>query len=404
MKKWLQVGLGIVTSIGGYLDAGSFATAVQAGAAFRFQLLWTLLFGTLCMVGLIEMAGRLAAVSKHSLRDALHERFGFPFSFLVLCIGVLLDFLVLASEIGGVCLAVQLATGISFRWWALPVAFVTWLLLWKGTFGIIQNGVSVLGLVTLAFLVAVFRTGIPWHQAAAGLLPSLPVNDPAHYWFITVSILGATISPYMIWFYSSGAIEDRWDESYLGANRAISVIGMGFGSSISMAILIVSALVLHPAGIRVDRYEQGALILTGTFPHWGFLFFTASLAIASFGAALQVALTLAYSVAQVFGWTWGEDKPPRESGRFALVYTAAIFLSSLLIVAGVEPLRLTVLTMALVAASLPLVAVPLLLLMNDREYVGKHTNKWFGNAVVIVVIAFAFVLAIVAVPLEILGS
>jgi Mn2+/Fe2+ NRAMP family transporter len=404
MSKWLQVGLGVVTSIGGYLDAGSFATAVQAGAAFRFQLLWTLLFGTLCMVGLTEMAGRLAAVSKHSLRDALHERFGFTFSLLVLVIGVLLDFLVLASEIGGVCLALQLASGISFQWWALPVAFMLWLLLWKGTFGVIQNGFALLGLVTVVFIVAVFCLPTPWRDVAAGLTPSLPGNQEAHYWFIAVSILGATISPYMIWFYSSGAIEDHWDESYLGANRAIAGIGMGFGSSIAAAILIVAALVLYPRGIRVDHYEQAALMLIGTFPRWGFALFLASLAIACFSAALEVALAIAYGVAQVFGWTWGEDKQPREAARFTLVYTAGIFLSSLLILLGVEPLRLTVMTMALLAASLPLVAVPLLLLINDPEYVGQHTNGPLGNAVVIFVIAIAFVLAAVAVPLQITGS
>ena len=48
-------------------------------------------------------------------------------------------------------------------------------------------------------------------------MPSLPQHDSARYWFIAVSILGATISPYLFLFYSSGAVEDKWDESYLGA-------------------------------------------------------------------------------------------------------------------------------------------------------------------------------------------
>lgn len=404
MKKWLQIGLGIVTSIAGYLDAGSFATAVQAGAAFGFRLLWVLLLGTLCIVGLTEMAGRLAAVSKHTLRDAVHERFGFNFSICILVIGVVLDLLVLASEIGGVSFALQLATGISFQWWALPVAFLLWLLLWKGTFGLIQNGVSLFGLVTLAFVVAVFLLAPPWREIARGLAPSLPGSHQTHYWFIAVSILGATISPYMIWFYSSGAIEDHWDEGYLTANRAVAAIGMGFGSSLSAAILIVAALVLLPKGIQVDSYRQVAGMLSGVFPHWGFAFVVATLAIGSFGAALEVALAMAYGIAQVFGWIWGEDKQPREAARFTLVYTAGLFLASLLILAGIEPLRLTVLTMALVAASLPLVAVPLVLLMNDREYVGAHTNGWLGNTVVIFVIALALVLAVVAIPLQFLGS
>ncbi|TIV89763.1 MAG: divalent metal cation transporter, partial [Mesorhizobium sp.] len=64
-----------------------------------------------------------------------------------------------------------------------------------------------------------------WGQVAAGAIPTVPNHDAANYWFMAVSILGASISPYLFMFYSSGAIEDRWDESYLGANRAIAAMG-----------------------------------------------------------------------------------------------------------------------------------------------------------------------------------
>jgi len=42
--------------------------------------------------------------------------------------------------------------------------------------------------------------------------------------------------------------------------------------------------------------------------------------------------------------------------------------------------------------------------MNDEHYVGVHGNGWLGNAVVLVITALAFVLAVVSVPLEIAGS
>jgi Mn2+/Fe2+ NRAMP family transporter len=60
--------------------------------------------------------------------------------------------------------------------------------------------------------------------------------------------------------------------------------------------------------------------------------------------------------------------------------------------------------MALTALILPPVIVPFLVLMNDESYVGKHRNGWISNGVVIFTIALTFVLAIVAIPLEILGG
>ncbi|TIR77684.1 MAG: divalent metal cation transporter, partial [Mesorhizobium sp.] len=68
------------------------------------------------------------------------------------------------AEIGGVAIAAELATGIGFQWWALPAAFLAWLLLWKGTFGLIEKGVSMLGLITLCFVVAAVMLKPEWKQ------------------------------------------------------------------------------------------------------------------------------------------------------------------------------------------------------------------------------------------------
>jgi Mn2+/Fe2+ NRAMP family transporter len=404
MKKIFEIALGIVTSIGGFLDVGAIATAAEAGSEFSFQLIWAIILGTICVIFLVEMSGRLAAVSKHTLAAAVRERFGFNFYVIPLFAEIAVDFLVLAAEIGGVCIALQLLTGISFQWYALPVAFAIWLLLWKGTFGIIENGISLLGLITLVFVVATFKLHPSLTQIGAGLLPTLPQQDTPHYLYLAVGILGALISPYLFYFYSSGAVEDKWDESHVGVNRAVAGLGMSFGSIVSLGVLIVAALVLKPKGIQVDSYEQAALMLTEPFGYWGFVLFAASLGIACFGAALEVSLDTAYIVAQAFGWNWGENLKPKDAARFSLVYTVFVFLASLLIVFGIDPLQLTLFSMAITAVILPPVIIPFLVLMNDKLYVGKYRNGWISNSVVIFTIVLTFVLAIVAIPLEIIGG
>jgi len=84
--------------------------------------------------------------------------------------------------------------------------------------------------------------------------------------------------------------------------------------------------------------------------------------------------------------------------------TLAILIAVVPILAGVDPLRLTLLSMALTVIVLPIVVLPFLVLMNDEHYVGKHRNGWLGNAVVAFIVVMGFVLALVAVPLEIMGS
>ncbi len=404
MKKIFEIALGIVTSIGGFLEIGSMATAVQAGAEFRYQLIWAIALGGLCVIFLVEMSGRFAAVSQRTIPDAVRERFGFVF-FVAPFVGfVLVTLLVLAAEIGGVCVALEFATGVGFQWWALPVALLTWLLIWKGTFGLIEKGASLLGLITLCFVVGAVVCHPPWNEVAAGILPTLPDHQRAHYWFIAVSILGASISPYLFFFYSSGAIEDKWDVSYLTTNRAVAGLGMSFGTLISLAVLVVAAVVFLPRGIKVERYDQLAPLLEPVFGRWGLPLLAASLGIACFGAAQEISLEMAYFIAQAFGWNWGEDERPRDTPRFSLVYTVIIFLAALLVLTGIDPLKLTIFSMALTAATLPLTTVPFLVLMNDEHYVGEHRNGWFSNSVVVLVILLAFVLAVVTIPLEIFGA
>jgi Mn2+/Fe2+ NRAMP family transporter len=404
MKKALEIALGIVTSIGGFLEIGSIATAAQGGATFRFQLVWAILLGGLCLIFLVEQSGRLAAVSRHTITDAIRERFGFNYFIFLLIILSLVILLVLGAEIGGVCVALEFVTGVGFQWWAVPVAFIIWLLIWKGTFSVIEHGVSLLGLVTVCFLVAAIVLHPPWREVAHGALPTLPASDKAHYWFIVVSILGASISPYLMFFYSSGAVEDKWDESYLGANRAISALGMSFGTVLSVAVLIVSALVFLPRGIQVEHYSQLPLMLIDAFGYWGFILFAASLGIACLGATLEITLEIAYMVAQGFGWNWSENQRPLEEARFSLVYTLVIILGALLVVVGIDPLKLTIFSMALTAATLPVAIVPFLFLMNDEAYMHEHRNGFLSNVVVIFIIGMAFVLAVVTIPLEIFGG
>jgi len=405
MKRFLGIALGIVTSIGGFLDAGSIATSSQAGAAFGYSLLWALALGTVCVIFLVEMSGRFAIASQHTITDAIRKRFGFPALVVPFALTMLVNLLVLASELGGVCVALELATGIGFQLWAIPVAIALWLLLWVATFDVVEEGTALLGLVTLCFVVAAWKLGAePAELARALVTPSLPPDERAHYLFLAVSIVGATIAPYLFLFYSSGAIEDDWDKSYLTPNRLIAAGGMLFGALISMAVLVVAALTLKPEGIHVESYEQAALMLLPAFGRWGFWLFIVSLAVACFGAALELSLASAYAMAQTFGWNWGENLRPRKAARFSMAYTVFIALAALIVLTGLNPMKLTLFSMAITAVILPLTAMPFLILMNDRAYMGSHVNSRFSNIVVALIVLLAAVLAIVSIPLEIIGS
>ncbi len=404
MKKWGEVALGVVTSIGGFLEVGSIATSTQAGAEFSYRLAWVLVLGTLSLGFLMEMTGRLAAVSQRTYADLLRERFGYRFFLLPLAAVFVVSFLVLASEIGGVSIALQMATGISFSWWAIPVALLGWALLWRGTFGIVEKGTALLGLVALVFAVGALKLHPAWPAVGRGLLPSMPRDDRARYWYLAVSILGASISPYLYLFYSAGAIEDGWTIEHLGVNRVTAGLGNLFGGGLAIAALIAAALVLAPREIRVDRYEQIAMVLASPLGRAGFGLFLATLCITCFGSTLEIVLALAYTLAQGFGWSWSENLKPGKDARFATTYTVLILLAAVPVAIGLNPLSLTNVAMVATAASLPVTVIPLLVLMNDGDILLKHTNGWLTNGVLVVIALLSVVVLVAAVPLQLLAG
>jgi Mn2+/Fe2+ NRAMP family transporter len=404
MKKLLNATLGVVTSIGGFVEVGSISTSAQAGAAFGFELLWAVAAATVCLAFLTEMAGRLAAASQHTVADAVRERFGWPFYCVPFTAELVLDTLVLAAEIGGVCVAIRLLAGFGLALWVVPVVALAWLLLLLLPFGAIEKGAALFGLVTLSFVWAVVRLQPRGGALLAGLVPSLPGHDRAQYLFFAVSILGATISPYLLNFYASGAVEEKWDESHIPSNRFVAALGMGFGGMVSASVLIVAGVVLQPQGIVVDSYEQAALMLVPPFAQWGVLLFALSLGIGCFGAAIELSLNLAYTVSQALGWNWSEELKPRREARFTVAYLVVLALAGLLMLTGANPLRLTLVSMSLTVMILPLVVLPFLVLLNDHRYVKQHVNGWLGNAVVVGVVVMGFLMALAVVPLQLLGG
>jgi Mn2+/Fe2+ NRAMP family transporter len=404
VRKIFNLALGVITSIGGSVEVGSISTSAQAGAEFGFSLLWAIAAATLFLAALAEMAGRMAAVGKRSMAAAVRERFGFHFQAVPLGAEFVIDVLLLTAELGGAAIAVKMLTGIGFQWWILPLGVAAWLILWFGNFSVIEDGIGLLGIVTLSFVVAAWRLHPNPRSIAEGFIPSTPHHDLTRYAFLAVSIVGATVSPYLLNFYSSGAIEEKWTEKDVWINRVTAFLGMGFGSTVAMGCLITAAVVLGPQHVKVDTYEQAAQMFVPVFGRWAVVLFALSLGIGCFGAAVEIALNGGYVLSQALGWTWGIDKKRRDVSRFVAAFTLMLLLGVAIATLGFDPLRVTLISVALTVVIMPAVVLPFLVLMNEEEYAGQHTNGPIGNGFLALLTILGALMAIVVIPLEILGG
>ena len=110
------------------------------------------------------------------------------------------------------------------------------------------------------------------------------------------------------------------------------------------------------------------------YGRWAVTLFALSLGIGCFGAAVEIALNAGYVLGQAFGWTWGIDKKRRDVSRFVTAFSVVLLLAVAIATIGFDPLRVTLISVALTVVIMPLVVLPFLVLMNEEEYVGQHTS------------------------------
>jgi len=405
MKRALQIALGILTAIGGFVDAGAIATAAGAGAVFGLGLVWAMLLGTLAVILLVEMSGRLAAISGKPYAASIRERFGFKYYLAPLTSELGANGLLLAADLGGMAIGMSLLTGIRWLYLVPVAAFIVWLMVWRAPYGLIENGPSLLGLVTLSFVVGIVALGGPSSDLLTTFWkPSLERTQVAEYLFLSAAILGAVISPYLLFFYSSGAREEGWSRRDLSLNRITALLGMGFGSVTAISLIILSAMVLQPKSISGITLSEVGLSMAEAFGPTGAKLYAVALFTTCFGAALEISLSTGYNVAQGFGWEWGEHKTPAETPRFSLVITLYLLVGLGIALLGVDPLQLALFGSAFTALVLPISLFPFLVLMNDRDYLKDQVNKPWRNVAVIAVLSIASLVALVTIPLLILSG
>ena len=187
-------------------------------------------------------------------------------------------------------------------------------------------------------------------------------------------------------------------------NRVTAIVGMGFGSMGSIALVVLAALVLQPLNISSSTLGELGLAMAKPFGIAGSLLFASVLFVTCTGAALEVLLAISYNIAQGFGWEWGENKKPIEAARFNLVMTIFLLIAVVIGLIGIDPLQLALFASTVIALFLPISLSPFLILMNDPQYLGNKTNGRFTNIAMIGILLLAFLVAIISLPLAILAG
>jgi len=404
MKRIFEIALGILAAIGGFVDIGDIVFNVAAGAMFGYELLWVVVIGVGAIVTYSEMCGRVAVVSDRAVMDAVRERLGYRVGLVSLVAGQLVNLLTIAAEIGGIALALQLLAGLPFRVLLVLAVVGLGVAIWALPFEWIERVFGYVGLTLLVFAVAAIKLHPDWGGVASGFVPHVADHDRAVYAFFVVGLIGAATVPYEVYFYSSGAIEERWTPKDLGVNKANAIIGYSLGGFLSFALMITAGALFFPRGITPGSLGSVALGAQVPLGEIGLVLALIGVLFAVSGAAIDSAFSGAYNLAQFFGWEWGKYRRAVDAPRFTLAWIAMLVVGFLIVVTGVDPIQVTEYAVIFSVVALPLTYVPILLVANDRAYMGRYANGRIANIFGVAYLFVILAISIAAIPLMIVTN
>ena len=404
----LELTLGIMTAVGGFVDISELVFAAKAGSTFGYALIWVFAFSTVGIIVFSEMSGRVAAVAKQPVFNLMRHRLGLKLGLVTLAASMIANLTTCAAEIGGVALVLNYLSGAPYLLMAVAMTAVFILSIWVLPFKWIERTYGLLGLIMIVFAAALVAIHPPWGKIAGGLIPQVPPGlsrkELLNFAYFAVAIISAVMFPYEVYFYSSGGIEEEWSLKDIMTNRVTAILGMGLGSLLAIAILSNSAQQFGPANVDPAIPGTAALEAAIPFGKWGLILALLGMLFAIAGAAIETCMANAYSIAQFFGWAWGRHKKPWEAPRFTITWIVLLLLGLGIVLTGVDVMTLVEFAILFSILVLPLTYLPLLLLSGDRKYMGEQVNGPVTRTLGWAYFALITVAALAALPLYLLTS
>ena len=378
----------------GYMDPGNWATDLEGGARFGYQLMWVLLASNLIAMVLQSLAARLGIAGRVDLAQACRSHYARP---VALALWLLCEVAIVAcdlAELLGSAIALNLLFGLPLAWGALITGLDVMLILALQHYGVrkLEAIVAVLVLTIGACMAIELVLARPvWVDVAGGFVPRL---DAASL-LVAVGILGATVMPHNLYLHSSLVQTRRIEPTAAGKREAIrynlldTALALNIAFIINAAILALSASTFFAHGVVVTELRQAHELLT---PALGTALASTAFAVAllAAGQSSTITGTLAGQVVME-GFVRLRMSPIKR--RLLTRALAIVPAVSVLLYAGENGvLQLLVMSQVVLSLQLPFAIVPLIRFTSSRRIMGEFISpRWLRNmacgaAVLIVVL------------------
>jgi Mn2+/Fe2+ NRAMP family transporter len=400
-RRWVillaVLGPGIITMVADN-DAGGISTYAQTGAKTGFNMLWAFIILVPMAYYVQEMTVRLGAVTKRGHAEAIFDGFGKFWGWFSIFDLALINWLTLVTEYIGMTQAMRIFNIPEWLTFLAVTALLTGIVIsgqyW--TFEKITLFFCLFNLVYIPAAIWAMKTGNVadgWATVGEGFYhPHFMFGEsftPAMLIMLIMANIGTTITPWQIFFQQSAVVDKGMDIKDVKFGKIDTLAGALLTCLVAAFIIVATAAVFYynPAGpINIESAAQTAEQMPAVMPqhdwgYWAKLLFAIGLFDAGLLGALCISLSTSWAMGEVFGWAHSLNKSVREAPWFYVAYV--LMLLSAGVVSLISSIKvqnaITIFVQVVAVTLLPAALVFLILLLNDKQLMGKHVNTRWQN-------------------------
>jgi manganese transport protein len=373
-------GPAVVASIA-YMDPGNFATNIQAGAKYGYDLLWVVLLANLIAMLFQALSAKLGIVTGRNLAEMCREKFSLPVTIVMWIVSEIAAMATDLAEFLGGAIGLSLLFGIPLLWGMAVTAVIVYGVLMLDRFGFRPIEViisSLVAVIALCYLIEMFIAPVDWRAAALGtVMPQLPDTEAL---LLAVGIIGATVMPHAVYLHS-GLTQDRIPARNAKETRTVLrisntevVVALAIAGLVNMAMVMMASSAFHAGHSDVAEIETAYHTLTPLLGGAAAAVFLISL-LASGVSSSTVGTMAGQMIMQGFvGF-----RIPIWVRRLVTMIPAFVVVGI-----GVNPTRALVLSQVMLSIALPLPMIALLMFTKRKDVMGEFANRRLTNVAAVV--------------------
>ena len=387
MKWFRDIGPGALIAAA-FIGPGTVTLCTIAGASFGYSLIWAIILSIFSTIVLQEMSLRIGLITKMNLAEVIRINIKSKFInrlFLVLIICSILigNAAYEAGNITGASLGISaILNSESINYIPIFIGLIAFIILYQGNYKILERFLVLLVLImSISFFITAIMTKPNIESLLNGILsPELNSTNI----MVVLGLVGTTVVPYNLFLHSS-LVSEKWGSSNkLKVARFESFFSILIGGLISLSIIITAASVNNKDVNGVIDLAKGLEPLYGKFAIY---FLGIGLFASGITSSITAPLAAAYVAKSCFDW---DDS--LKSQKFRAIWIIILFIGVIVSMVELNPIEIIKFAQFSNSLLLPIIAIILLWLINNKSIISKRYRYKFQNILGSIIVILSIIL------------